>query len=362
MGRLQQLQLQLSANTNQTCTWLPSLLKAAPQLLVLDLSCCAHKPSDLLVLGQYAPGLQELLLHCQAFTTLSGRRIRHGNPEWGRHGGNTRYQPEHLAALARLPHLQLLEVPLPTTIRDDASTVDCKWSSTSSMPWTCIAWAAYVHDYGWLRPQPQHADACMHLQHPSALGTFSLHNTTRHSKSWRDSQTFLVSAAAAAPQGSMRWAASPASPRCKRSGTASLTHGPPAAAIAALSGLTRLKELRCEAGRAMNPIGGDRAETIEEARADCWGTVLSHMPHLTRLELVGSGAGDPLLRVIGSSAPQLQRFVFQVEYWGSSSSKDGADAIAHVGHIELLCFKGLPKPGPAAAAMREASGLGVYAP
>jgi hypothetical protein len=104
-------QLHLVAGVSQTCTCLPALLSAAPQLIVLDLSCCAHRPDDLLVLAQHAPGLQELLLHCQALTTLSGRRIRHGNPEWGRHGGNARYQPQHIAALAQLPQLQLLEVP-----------------------------------------------------------------------------------------------------------------------------------------------------------------------------------------------------------------------------------------------------------
>ena len=105
--------LQLSTRICQTCTCLPALLKAVPQLLVLDLSCCPHKSADLLVLAEHTPKLQELLLHCQVFTTLSGRRIKNGNPEWGRHGGNTRYQPVHLAALARLPRLQLLECALP---------------------------------------------------------------------------------------------------------------------------------------------------------------------------------------------------------------------------------------------------------
>lgn len=109
---------------------------------------------------------------------------------------------------------------------------------------------------------------------------------------------------------------------------------PQAAAIAALSGLTRLRELRCEAGGAVH-------EAFENAQADCWGTVLPHMPHLTRLELVGAAAGDQLLRVIGSSGPKLRQLVLQSNYWGSSSSTDGADAIAHVGHIELVCYKGL---------------------
>jgi hypothetical protein len=106
-------QLQLIQGIDQTCTCLPALVKAVPQLRVLDLSCCAHQLHDLLVLAQHAHGLQELLLHCQAFTTLSGQRVRHGDPEWGRHGGNTRYQADHLAALAHLPQLRLLEVPLP---------------------------------------------------------------------------------------------------------------------------------------------------------------------------------------------------------------------------------------------------------
>jgi hypothetical protein len=118
---------------------LPALLKAVPQLLVLDLSCCPHNPADLLVVAQHLPGLQELLLHCQAFTTLSGRRIRHGNPEWGRHGGNTRYMPEHIAALACLPHLQLLECPLPSSYAAEQRATDCKCQHTG--PHAASSWA-----------------------------------------------------------------------------------------------------------------------------------------------------------------------------------------------------------------------------
>ena len=133
-GRLQHLQL--FTDSTQTCTCLPALLKAVPQLLVLDLSCCAHQPTDLLVLAEHAPALQELLLHCQAFTTLSGRRIRHGNPEWGRHGGNTRYKVQHIAALTRLPQLQLLECPLTCTTRFESTQqfTDCKWLQNPRLP------------------------------------------------------------------------------------------------------------------------------------------------------------------------------------------------------------------------------------
>jgi hypothetical protein len=123
---------------------LPALLKAAPHLLVLDLSCCFHNPADLLVLAQHTPKLQQLLLHCQAFTTLSGRRIRHGNPEWGRHGGNTRYQPEHLAALAHLPQLQLLKVALPA--RESTQHMEnCEWLQLWCPLTAAVGTLSWVH-------------------------------------------------------------------------------------------------------------------------------------------------------------------------------------------------------------------------
>jgi hypothetical protein len=112
-----------------------------------------------------------------------------------------------------------------------------------------------------------------------------------------------------------------------------------AAAITGLSCLTRLKELRCDAGYA--PWSEGTPSTPDGvAQAKCWGTVLPCMPHLTRLELVEADAGDPLLCAIGNSAPQLQRLVLERDVWLSGSSKKGADAIAHVKHIELVFAKG----------------------
>lgn len=122
---------------------------------------------------------------------------------------------------------------------------------------------------------------------------------------------------------------------------------PPAAALTALSRLTRLRELRCEAGAGSGNLtsysgdAGARVENDDErAQAKSWGTVLACMPHLTRLELVEVCVGDRLLCAVGSNAPQLQRLVLDREVWLSGSSKEGADAIAHVGHIELLAMKG----------------------
>jgi hypothetical protein len=86
----------------------------------------------------------------------------------------------------------------------------------------------------------------------------------------------------------------------------------PASAMTALSRLTGLKELRCDAGS-----GGD------EAQAKCWGTVLPCMPHLTRLELVEAHAADPLLCAIGRNLPQLQRLVLDSDHWRAQSSKEG---------------------------------------
>jgi hypothetical protein len=60
------------------------------------------------------------------FNLYSGRRIRHGNPECDRHGGNTRYQPEHIAALARLPQLQLLECAMPSSCESEQLATYCK--------------------------------------------------------------------------------------------------------------------------------------------------------------------------------------------------------------------------------------------
>ena len=76
-------------------------------------------------------------------------------------------------------------------------------------------------------------------------------------------------------------------------------------------------------------------------QAKCWGTVLPCMPHLTRLELVEEVACDRLLcAIVISGVPHLQQLVLERDYWFLNSSKEGADAIAHVGHIELLYGKG----------------------
>ena len=100
-------------------------------------------------------------------------------------------------------------------------------------------------------------------------------------------------------------------------------------------------ELRCEAGD--NNRGPWDARTSKDtevaAQAKCWGTVLPCMPHLTRLELIEAIACDTLLCTIGSSVPKLQRLVLERDHWSAGSSKEGADAIAHVGHIELLFGK-----------------------
>jgi hypothetical protein len=68
--------------------------------------------------------------------------------------------------------------------------------------------------------------------------------------------------------------------------------------------------------------------------------VLLCMPHLTRLQLHEAAAGDSLLCTIGGNVPKLQRLVLYRHHWFQRTSSEGADAIARVGHIELLCCKG----------------------
>jgi hypothetical protein len=57
------------------------------------------------------------------------------------------------------------------------------------------------------------------------------------------------------------------------------------------------------------------------------------------LELVDADAGDPLLCAIGHSLPQLQLLVLDSDHWDAHSTKEGADAVAHVKHIELFFGK-----------------------
>jgi hypothetical protein len=75
-------------------------------------------------------------------------------------------------------------------------------------------------------------------------------------------------------------------------------------------------------------------------QAECWGTVLPCMPHLTRLEFLTVAVGDAILCAVGKSAPQLQRLVLGGDLWLLGTSQMGADAVAHVGHIELLSPRG----------------------
>lgn len=131
MGTFQELQVVKPVDSE--CRCLPALLQPMPQLRVLDLSQCAHEPSDLLVIAQNMPQLQQLLLHCPCFTTLSGRRVRHGDYMWQRHGGNTRYQAEHMAALAQLPCLQHLECASPVSLTtQEIRTCECMGAVASA--------------------------------------------------------------------------------------------------------------------------------------------------------------------------------------------------------------------------------------
>lgn len=118
-------------------TRLPRCLHAAlpllPQLRVLDLSQCFHSSCDLLIVAQHLKQLQQLLLHCPEFTTLSGRVV--GRPSYGWHweyvGGILPYQPQHVAALAQLPRLRVLECAVPTVCTAEHQ-VQCEFGWTGS--------------------------------------------------------------------------------------------------------------------------------------------------------------------------------------------------------------------------------------
>jgi hypothetical protein len=121
---LQELRLQLM--TGLPCRCLPASLPLLPQLQVLDLSGCFHRSGDLLVIAKYLKQLQQLLLHCPRFTTLSGRVMGDWRRDgWERVGGVVRYHPQHIAALAQLPRLRVLECTVPTVCGQERQ-MQCK--------------------------------------------------------------------------------------------------------------------------------------------------------------------------------------------------------------------------------------------
>jgi hypothetical protein len=93
-----------------------------PKLEILDLSCCCHQSSDLLVIARHLPQLQQLILFHPAFEKVTGGSVyTHHYTIWP----SANYQAQHIAALAQLPSLQLLEAPLPVDATE-AQRVDCK--------------------------------------------------------------------------------------------------------------------------------------------------------------------------------------------------------------------------------------------
>ena len=88
----------------------PLQVHLLPKLQTLDLSRCCHQSSDLLVIARHLQHLQQLTLFHPSFTKVSGSCV-YLNRYVLRPSAN--YQAQHLAALAQLPQLQLLETPLP---------------------------------------------------------------------------------------------------------------------------------------------------------------------------------------------------------------------------------------------------------
>lgn len=119
LPRLQELQLAIHLGVYDiSCASLSKLLPLLPQLQVLNLSKCVHKSSDLVVIAQHLPRLQELVLNCPAVAIISGRRpaIDRGVGEQYfrkyHQAVGSRYEPQHLAALAALQQLWVLELAL----------------------------------------------------------------------------------------------------------------------------------------------------------------------------------------------------------------------------------------------------------
>lgn len=70
-----------------------------------------------------------------------------------------------------------------------------------------------------------------------------------------------------------------------------------------------------------------------------WQTVLSPMQHLTHVELHQMLICDPMLLAIGNSPHGLKQLLMDTGVYracGAVSSAAGAQAIAHVAHIELV--------------------------
>jgi hypothetical protein len=100
-----------------------------PKLEILDLSRCCHQPSDLLVIARHLPQLQQLILFHPSFDKVTGGSVHTNNQLlWP----SADYQAQHIAALAQLPRLQLLEAPLPVDATE-AQRVDCECGEKSML-------------------------------------------------------------------------------------------------------------------------------------------------------------------------------------------------------------------------------------
>jgi hypothetical protein len=141
-------ELQLQPQYIGRFTGISRMLPLVLQLRVLDLSDVYHESADLLVIAQHQPHLQQLVLHCGRFATLSGVNRRSAYDAWSQEGCHTPYEPQHIAALAQLQQLRVLEVAVPTggaKVNGAHSwAADCECCVTSNMLDTMPAVIAIV--------------------------------------------------------------------------------------------------------------------------------------------------------------------------------------------------------------------------
>ena len=85
------------------------------------------------------------------------------------------------------------------------------------------------------------------------------------------------------------------------------------------------------------------AEEFSKQQAEQWLVALSPMQQLRRLHVCNTVLRDPLLLAVKAAGlPQLQQLIIDMGFRGFdvAVTEEGAQAVAHIPHIELHCWKG----------------------
>ena len=124
----------------------------------------------------------------------------------------------------------------------------------------------------------------------------------------------------------------------------------PIQAISLLSSLTALTHLKAGGLGAFSSTGlpawetegGLSAEEVSKQQAEQWLIALSAMKQLRRLHVCDTVLRDPLLLAVKAAGlPHLQQLIINMGYRGfdAAVTEEGAQAVAHIPHIELHCQK-----------------------